>query len=235
MNVIFKSFLVCSSLLSLVANSTPATSEPQNLLDKDLSQFSNIYNDGQAEVVNGELVLRSTGNWFFTTKKQYHDFILTAEVIMPDVTEYSNSGIMFRGQVKQNDNGVEAMGYQAEVDPSDRKWSGGLYDQARRQWLHPVHATRSFPDADFKHNFLPAWTDEMANAYRHLEWNQYRIECRGSDIKIYLNGVLTTHVTDSKDAAGFIGLQHHGSQLFKETGETNNIVRFRNVFITELK
>ena len=205
-----------------------------NLLDEQLSQFSNIYDYGSAQYINGELVLNATDNWFFTTKKHYKNFILTAEVLMPDVSEYSNSGIMFRGQIKNNDNGQEAMGYQAEVDPSARKWSGGLYDQARRQWLHPLHATRSFPDADFVQNYLAGWTQEMANAYRHLEWNLYRIECRGSDIKIYLNGVLTTHVNDSKDSEGFIGLQHHGSELLKTTGATNNVVRFRNVFITEL-
>jgi len=217
---------------SMVACSTQE--QRINLLDDNLSQFSNIYSYGSAEFKDGELILNSTANWFYTTKKEYKNFILTAEVLMPDVSEYSNSGIMFRGQVKPKDDGQEAMGYQAEVDPSERKWSGGLYDQARRQWLHPVHATRSFPDSDFVENYLPAWTDEMASAYRHLDWNQYRIECRGSDIKIFLNGVLTSHVKDTKDSQGFIGLQHHGSELLKTTGVTNNVVRFRNVFITEL-
>jgi hypothetical protein len=223
------------SFLTAATMAACSTQEQRiNLLDENLSQFSNIYSYGSAEYKDGELVLNSTGNWFFTTKKEYKNFILTAEVLMPDVEEYSNSGIMFRGQVKTNEDGQEAMGYQAEVDPSERKWSGGLYDQARRQWLHPVHATRSFPDSDFVENYLPQWTDEMASAYRHLDWNQYRIECRGSDIKIFLNGVLTSHVKDTKDSQGFIGLQHHGSELLKTTGVTHNIVRFRNVFITEL-
>lgn len=217
-----------------VAFSAQKPAEPVNLLDDSLSQFNNIYNYGSAEIKDGELILNSTGNWFLTTKKAYKNFILTAEVLMPDVSEYSNSGIMFRGQLKTNDKGQEAMGYQAEVDPSARKWSGGLYDQARRQWLHPLHDTRSFPDADFAQNYLGGWSEEMAEAYRHLQWNQYRIECRGSDIKIYLNGVLTTHVKDTKDSQGFIGLQHHGSEILKTTGSTNNVVRFRNVFITEL-
>ena len=64
---------------------------------------------------------------------------MEAEVKMPDVTEYSNSGIIFRAQLNGEKGKQQAMGYQAEVDPSDRKWSGGLYDQARRQWLHPLH------------------------------------------------------------------------------------------------
>jgi len=218
----------------MMSQSIFAASKSHNLLDKELSQFTNIYDFGNAEVIDDELVLNSTGNWFFTTKKQYKNFILSAEVKMPDVSEYSNSGIMFRGQVKKGENGTEAMGYQAEVDPSDRKWSGGLYDQARRQWLHPKHDTRSFPDEDFKQNMLTTWSQEMANAYQHLEWNEYRIECRDSEIKIYVNDVLTTHVIDSKDQQGFIGLQHHGSHQLKETGKTNNVVRFRNVLITEL-
>ena len=230
-----KLILFFLSLMSISGCSTHPQVESTHLIDPSLSHFENIYDYGSAQVENGELILRSTDNWFLTTKKRYRDFILTAEVLMSDVDEYSNSGIIFRGQVKTTDDGREAMGYQAEVDPSDRKWSGGLYDQARRQWLHPVHPTRSKPDDHFEENYLSGWTDERASAYRHLEWNKYRIECRGSDIKIYVNGVLTTHVRDSKDSEGFIGLQHHGSQLLKESGRTNNIVRFRNVTITELE
>lgn len=206
----------------------------QNLIDEDLSQFENIYNYGSAQYVNGELVLESTENWFYTTKKHYSDFILTAEVLLPDVEEYSNSGILFRGQTRQTDNGVVAIGYQAEVDPSPRKWSGGFFDQGRRLWLHPVHPKRSKPDSDFVKSLIPVWTDEHANAYKHLEWNRYTIECRGNEIKIYVNDILTTHVLDNKDAEGFIALQHHGSKKLKETGETNNYIKFRNVFITEL-
>lgn len=221
--------------MSITGCSAQQKAKPIDLIDESLSQFSNIYGYGDAHVKNEELILSSTDNWFLTTKKRYNNFILTAEVIMPDVNEYSNSGIMFRGQVKTTDGRQEAMGYQAEIDPSERKWSGGLYDQARRQWLHPVHPTRSEPDEDFEKNYLPAWTDEMANAYRHLEWNKYRIECRGSEIKIYVNGVLTTHVKDSKDSEGFIGFQHHGSKSLKVSGNTNNIIRFRNVTVTELE
>lgn len=74
----------------------------------------------------------------------------------------------------------------------------------------------------------------MANAYKHLAWNVYRIECRGNELKIFVNNVLTTHVLDNKAQEGFIGFQHHGSKLLKDTGNTTNIVRFRNLFITEL-
>jgi len=207
----------------------------KNLIDKDLSQFQNVYDYGSAMVNDGVIELNSTGNWFLVTKKRYKNFILNAEVKMPDVAEYRNSGILFRAQLKPTQDGFQqAVGYQAEVDPSDRKWSGGLYDQARREWLHPTHPMRSHPDHHFVRNITPNWTEQRAEAYKALDWNAYRIEVRGSNIKIYLNDVLTTHVIDTTDADGFIGLQHHGSKELADTGKTNNVVLFRNVTIEEL-
>ena len=159
-----------------------------------------------------------------------------AEVLMPDVEEYSNSGFIFRAQTRPHNSGsgLEAYGYQAEVDPSPRKWSGGLYDQGRRKWLNPLHETRSNPDQDFKENKSPEWTLTKSNAYQHLTWNKYRIQAIGSEIKIYVNEVLTTHVVDVKDAKGHIGIQHHGSKAYAQTGDRTNTVKFRNIRITSL-
>lgn len=206
----------------------------QNLIDPNLSQFINIYDHGSARIVGDTLELSSTKNWFLVTKKTYKNFVLEGEILMPDVKEYSNSGFMFRGRAKPKGNGFEAEGLQAEVDPSKRKWSGGLYHQAGRKWLHPIHPKRSELDEDFKHNFLPEWTEEMANAYKHLQWNKYRIEAIGSDVKVFVNNVMTSHITDTKHAEGFIGLQHHGSKKLVKTGETDNKVYFRNLMITKL-
>lgn len=36
------------------------------------------------------------------------------------------------------------MAISAKIDPSDRAWSGGLYDEARRGWLAPL--TNNEPD-----------------------------------------------------------------------------------------
>jgi hypothetical protein len=232
MKSLFTAIFVSLFVLSCASN---AQLKRENLLDPELSKFSNIYEYGQAKMEGDELVLVATGNWFFTTKKNYKNFIFEGEILMPDVSEYSNSGFMFRGAPMITKKGTRAAaGYQAEVDPSKRKWSGGLYHQGGRQWLHPLHKTRSDRDEDFKQSLLPEWTTEMANAYKHLEWNKYRIECVGSEIKIYVNGVLTTHVIDTKLSEGFLGLQHHGSKKLIKTGKTDNYVRFRNVFVTEL-
>ena len=57
-------------------------------------------------------------------------------------------------------------------------------------------------------------------------WNQFAITCIQDRITIELNGVQTVRFRDTTDAAGFIGIQHHG-----EDGQT---YRFRNLFIKEL-
>ncbi len=205
-----------------------------NLLDPKLSQFENVYPYGKAEFVDGELHLISPKNWFFTTKQRYDNFILSADIKMPQVKEYNNSGIIFRGQIEQDANGKSVIGYQAEIDPSERRWSGGLFDQGRRKWLYPLHPKRSNRDKDFIKSYLPPWSQEQKNIYKAGEWNNLRIVCNGSTIKIFLNGVLTTHVEDTKDKQGVIGLQHHGSKLYKESGHSENVVRFKNVFIEKL-
>ncbi|MFY8328145.1 3-keto-disaccharide hydrolase [Pseudoalteromonas sp. ZZD1] len=205
-----------------------------NLLDPKLSQFENVYSYGQAKFVNGELHLISPKNWFFTTKQRYDNFILSADIKMPQVKEYNNSGIIFRGQIEQDADGQRVVGYQAEIDPSERRWSGGLFDQGRRKWLYPLHPKRSNRDDDFIKSYLPPWSAQQGSVYKPGEWNNLRIVCDGPSIKIYLNGVLTTYVEDTKDKRGVIGLQHHGSKLYKESGHSENVVRFKNIFIEKL-
>ena len=223
-------------LIAGLAFSCVSTPQKQDLYsDPEFKDCMNVYNDGQYELKDGVVHMTSKKNFFFPTKKRYADFILEYEVKMPDVEEYSNSGLIFRAQIKEDKKGKSVIGYQAEVDPSERAWSGGLYDQGRRGWLYPKHAKRSKPDADFKGSQLPEWTEEKKKVYKHLEWNKYRVECRGSDIKIFLNGTLMTHVIDTKDAEGHIAIQHHGSKEFAKTGKTKNMVQFRNITIQELE
>lgn len=205
--------------------------KPERLFnDPTFEDCLNVYNDGKHEIVDGVVEVVSKKNFFLATKKRYKDFILIYEVKMPDTKEYSNSGMIFRGQVK----GKSIIGYQAEVDVSDRAWSGGLYDQGRRQWLYPKHNRRSNRDKDFEKTIEPEWSEEKKKVYKHLEWNKYKIVCKGSEIKIFLNGTLMTHVIDHKDKEGHIALQHHGSKEYAKKGETDNIVRFRNIKIKEL-
>jgi hypothetical protein len=197
--------------------------EPVSMFNgKDLSGWENPYQWGKVELVDDEIHLSTVKSKFFLcTTQTYKNFIFEAEVKMPEGK--SNSGFLFRCLKKKN----KAWGYQAEVDPSDRKWSGGLYDEGRRKWMHPNRDFKVGTDAHYTKNLSPEWTDEKKNSFKRDGWNKYVIECRGPEIKITVNGVLTTHLMDSLDAEGYIGLQHHG--------EKGKLYRFRNVRITELK
>ncbi len=177
-----------------------------------LKGWTNPYEWGKAWVEDGEIRLQADKKFFLVTEKTYRDFIFEAEIKMPE--GQSNSGFMFRCHSQPN----RVFGYQAEVDPSDRQWSGGLYDEGRRGWLHP----RS-DDAQSAQAFVAA----TKGAFKRHDWNHYRIHCVGSSIRIYVNGVLTTDYIDATDRQGHIAIQHHG--------EKGKVYRFRNLRIRELK
>ncbi len=172
---------------------------------KNLKGWRNPYDHGKAVVENNEIHLTSAGKkYFLATEKQYGDFVLEVSVKMPD--RGANSGIQFRSHVEPN----RVYGYQAEVDPSDRSWSGGIYDEGRRGWLKPL---KNKPHAQ--------------GAFEPTGWNRYRIHAEGNRMRVYVNGLKTADLTDEKDERGYIALQHHG-----EKGKT---YRFRNIRIMELE
>ena len=183
---------------------------------KDLSGWHNPYRHGDATVVDGEIHLLGDEKFFLLTNEKYADFTFEAEVKMPEGR--SNSGFLFRCQKREDGS---AFGYQAEVDTSDRRWSGGLYDEGRRRWLHPKKPIRGNPYND------KYWTVERRNAFNRYEWNRYKIKCKEDHIQIWVNGVLTTDLHDKVDREGYIGLQHHG--------EKGQLYRFRNISITTMK
>ena len=191
--------------------------------DKDLEGWRNPYSWGEAEIVDGEIRLTGDRKFFLVTEKAYSDFVLEGEILLPE--GQANSGFMFRCHVEPN----KVYGYQADVDGSDRRWSGGLYDEGRRQWLWPSQAGRTTEpkllenEAASQAHFKKP---EIRDAFKRNDWNRYRITCSGNRIKIEVNGVLITDFQDEMDAQGYIGIQHHG-----EKGQT---YRFRNLRIQQL-
>lgn len=179
---------------------------------KTLAGWNNPYEWGESKVVDGEIHLVANKKFFLCTEKTYSDFILEAEIKMPEGK--SNSGILFRCHVQPN----KAFGYQAECDTSDRAWSGGLYDEGRRGWLHPLKPNDS-PSGN-------AFREKTKGSFKRYDWNKYKIQAEGNRLRIWVNGVLCTDYTDDKDAAGYIGIQHHG--------ENGQVYKFRNIRIKEL-
>jgi hypothetical protein len=187
---------------------------------KDLAHWDNPYDWGKAEIVDGEIHLSTEkSKWFLSTVKEYSDFIFEVEVKMPEGK--CNSGFLFRSHKSKN----KMFGYQAEVDPSSRNWSGGLYDEGRRRWFISPNRDHAESEAA-KERSIAEFRERAGDCFKRNDWNKYRIECRGDSIKISVNGVTTTDIHDDADAKGYIALQHHG--------EKGQIYRFRNIRIMEL-
>lgn len=157
--------------------------------------------EAQYEVRDGMIVgttVHGTPNSFMTTDKMYGDFILELDY---KVDSSMNSGIQIRSNSFPYYRDGRVHGYQIEIDPSDRAWSAGIYDEARRGWLNPM-------------------TDnpEAQQAFKQNDWNHYRIEAIGDTIQTWINGVPAAHLIDDKTHSGFIALQVHSIRDDKQEG-----------------
>jgi hypothetical protein len=135
-------------------------------------------------MIVGETVLNSA-NSFLATEDVYSDFILELEY---RVDAKMNSGIQFRSEYKND----KVFGYQFEIDPLERAWSGGIYDEARRGWLYTLDENPG-----------------SKKTYKENEWNKVRIEAVGSNIRTWLNGIPCANILDDVAKGGFIALQVH--------------------------
>lgn len=151
----------------------------------------------------------STPNSFLCTEKVYSDFILELDF---KVDVGLNSGVQIRSNsLKEYKNG-RVHGYQVEIDPSERAYSGGIYDEARRGWLY-----------DLKDN------EPARRAFKSGQWNHFRIEAVGNSIKTWINGVPAADLVDSMTKTGFIALQVHSTE-----SKEPFYVRWQNIRIIDL-
>jgi hypothetical protein len=192
---------------------------------KDFTGWEQHSGKAEYRVEDGCIVgktVAGTGNSFMCTKEQYGDFILEFEF---KVAPGMNSGVQFRSQFYDKDTEMEingkkkkfpadrVHGYQYEIDPSPRAYTGGVYDEARRGWL-----------ADLKDN--PA----AQKAFKQGEWNKARIQCNGDHIQTWINGVKAADFKDSLTLKGIIALQVHGIGDGKKKAPGEE-VRWRNIRI----
>lgn len=164
------------------------------------------------EVAGNELIGRAAPgpkNSWLVSDAQYGDFILEFDA---KTDPGLNSGAMIRGQSRPDYRDGVVFGYQAEIDPSKRAWSGGIYDEQRRQWLYTL-----------------ARNDAARRAFRSGDWNHYRIEAIGNRLRTWVNGVPAADLVDDTDARGFIAFQVHAVPDAEASRQPE--VRFRNIRI----
>lgn len=213
------------------------TAPKQKSLEKDFEPLFNTLNlddwiarggTSRFRVENESIVgtcMEGSPSNYLCTKESYGDFELELEFL---ADPKMNSGIQIRTQVVEKDtefkkaNGKKRIrrkgtiyGYQVEIDPSDRAWSGGIYDQSRRGWLQSLEDN---PKAQ--------------KAYRKNTWNHFRILCIGNRIQTWINDVPAADLIDDIDSSGVIGLQIHGAGRHKDRIGTE--VKFRKMCLRKI-
>jgi len=184
-----------------------------NLFDgKTLKGFKQLGGKALYKAKNGEIVgttVKDTPNSFLATEQEYGDFILELEL---KLDEPMNGGVQFRSLSKPDYQNGRVHGYQMEIDPTERAWSGAIYDEGRRDWL-----------------YIPNINPAGKKAFKPVgEWNKYRIEAIGSTIRTWINGIPTAHLIDDMTAKGFIALQVHSIYGTMKEGMK---IRWKNIKI----
>ena len=186
----------------------------QPLFDgKSLAGWRQVNGTASYEVLDGTIVgttRAGSPNSFLATEKSYGDFILEFEVRQS--VGPTNSGVQFRSQSKPDVMQGRVHGPQMELDPSDRQWTGGVYDEAMRGWWYP------------------GTLNPHPGLYKFDEWNPVRIEAIGPSMRTWINGVLTAYVIDASYKEGFIALQVHS---IGNPQEAVRKIRWRNLRIKE--
>jgi hypothetical protein len=167
---------------------------------------------------------------YLVTEKSYANFILEFDV---KIDTSLNSGLQCRSRAWEKDTTTTYVagdteltkhvtkwrkgyvwGYQVEVDPSSRAWSGGLYEPGNRGWIVAL-----------KDN------EAGRKAFKPMDWNHFKIVMNGNKIQTWVNGIPTVDTTDDMSSSGFIGLQFHGA--YREWQKDKKSM-WKNIKIKEL-
>ncbi len=197
-------FLCCASLVS-------AQNWESLFNGKNLNGWKKLNGKAEYKVEDGAIVGYSkmnTPNTFLATQKSYGNFILEFDFKIDDGL---NSGVQIRSISDKSYQKGRVHGYQFEIDPSARAWSGGIYDEARRGWLYPLTQNPS-----------------AHTAFKNQSWNKARIEAVGNSIATWINDIPCANIWDNTSAEGFIALQVHS---ISDTMQAGKKIYWKNIRI----
>jgi hypothetical protein len=179
--------LLIATLLLISVSSLHVNAQWKKLIGKDLSNWVQLNGTATYKIEKGVIVgttVLNSPNSFLCSKENYSDFILEFDTWFDP---QMNSGVQFRSESKADYQNGKVHGYQIELDPSERAWSGGIYDEGRRGWLYALDQN-------------PAGQ----KALKKNDWNHFRIEAIGNSIRTWVNGVPCSDLIDDMTPTGFI-------------------------------
>ena len=201
-------------LLAVLTSCKTKDGQWENLIKKDLSNWQQINGPAHYEIKDGVIIGTAatsdpSDDSFLCSKANYGDFILEFDTWF-DIQ--MNSGVNIRSESRPDYLDGQVYGYQFELDPSPRAWTGGIYDESRRLWLYTLDIN---PPAK--------------KAFKNGEWNHCRIEAIGNSIRTWVNGIPCADLVDDMTPTGFIGLQVHG--IGTDSSKAGIQVKWKNIKI----
>lgn len=197
---------------------------------KDLNGWTKRGGKATYKVENGEVVGRSapnTTNTFLCTDKDFGDFELEYDFKIDD-TDF-NSGVQLRSHARPEKDEERVYGYQVEIDPKPRAYTGGIYFEGGSKDKDGNWIRKGMWLQDLSQN------EAARKAFRLGEWNHIRVVAKGRRLQTWVNGVPAADYTDDDEKAftpsGFIALQVHAVGGSKDTKE----VRWKNIKLKDLK
>jgi hypothetical protein len=185
--------VACAWIGAACPRSSQAALAPVEIFDgESLQGWTQRGGAARYAVVDGTIVgtaVASSPNSFLCTERLFADFELELEF---QVADGLNSGVQVRSHARSEARNAVVYGYQVEIDPSERAWTGGLYEESGRGWLDDL-----------------AGEEAARAAFRPGEWNRMRVRCEGDWIRTWINDVPVTDHLDARELEGFIGLQVH--------------------------
>lgn len=156
-------------------------------------------------------VVNTPEHTFVRTKKKYSDFILEADCKLEGEL---HTGFLLRCIETPDTATVSLYGYQVKIDPTTRRWTGGVFDDFGKTW---------------------SWWYTLANderarsAFKMGEWNHFRMEAIGDNIKVWVNDIPTSYLINKKYKKGYIALKIHSMGDTPE--KEKELMRYKNIRI----
>ena len=176
--------------------------------------------DGVITASNGDK--KMPVNTYLASTSEYQDFEFTCDFRLSGDQNSGgiiNSGIQYRSLLKTQKKKAKdgtiieipiIVGYQADIG---KKWWGGIYDEHRRRKLVAGDAKALLASEGFKHD----------------NWQDYKIVCKGNHHQLFINGFLTADYTEKNPkipSKGVIALQLHKGGVAK--------IEYKNIKLKKL-
>jgi len=214
------SIIIALILLSTVTFAQENAAPWENVFNGvNLEGWKMVGDKGEAFVEDGEILLRQTAgtkdHTFLTSVDKYSDFILELDFKI-DPPGFSNA-VLIRGVEEKSKPDVpnfQINGYQIKIDNTPRNWTGGIFD---------------FNGNELKWMYDLSKNEPARQAFKPTDWNSFRIEAIGKNIKVWINGVPSANLINNKYPDGYIALKIHS--LNAAVKEHDVLAHFKNIRI----